>query len=233
MFLSFAQRGSELTEAIDDPECDSEKLTKTYKQFYLINRALSQSRTIYKQHIRPLMSEDRQYSLLDIGYGAGDIALSYKHWAQADGLSLKISGVDTSARALAFVDQYHAGSGIDFRHLSSAELVERGDKFDFVISNHILHHLNEEQLASVLNDANILASRAAIFNDLERSALAYYLFKFIAPLIFHRSFIVPDGLISIRRSYTLSEIAQKISHPWTAKTLFPFRLLLIREGEGS
>lgn len=228
MFLSFVQRGSELTEAIDDPECDSAKLTKTYQQFSLINRALSQSRTIYKHYIRPLMIEDRQYSLLDIGYGAGDIALSYQRWAQADGLSLKISGVDTSARALEFVAQYHADAGIDFQHRSSEELVERGEKFDFVISNHILHHLNDEQLVSVLNDANALATQAAVFNDIERNALAYYLFKFIAPLFFRRSFIVPDGLISIRRSYKLSEINQKIFHPWTAKTLFPFRLLLIR-----
>ncbi|MGH8488404.1 MAG: hypothetical protein ACREXS_05935 [Gammaproteobacteria bacterium] len=63
------------TEIMDDPRCDRERLYRTYRQFRAVNAALSRIRSVYKRWIRPAMRiHEHSYSLLDIGFGGGDIA---------------------------------------------------------------------------------------------------------------------------------------------------------------
>ena len=70
-----------------------------------------------------------------------------------------------------------------------------------------------------------LALRAALHNDLRRSAAAYALFA-AAALPLTGSYIRRDGLTSIRRSYTVPELAAVVPHGWTAEPHSPFHCLL-------
>ncbi len=229
MPLVLRQRQPELVEKMDLENCDPVLLANTYRQFGTINLLLSKWRKIYQQEMRPLMQPGNRYSLLDIGFGGGDVALKLADWAKKDGFTLNITGIETDSRAVEFVQQLVLPERVTFRHCSSTQLVKEQSSFDFVISNHVLHHLGARQAQKLLGEAKQLASQKVLFTDIERSDLGYAMFAAIAPLIFRNSFIVYDGLISIKRSYTRAELAEIIPDNWSIKRLFPFRLLLIYE----
>ncbi|MCI0400462.1 MAG: methyltransferase domain-containing protein [Gammaproteobacteria bacterium] len=217
---------------MDDPNCDLEMLYNTYRQFRFINVLLSRSKVIYGDWIKPAMSEqDRSYSLLDIGFGGGDIPLAIAQWAKTDGYKLRITGIDIDPRAVDYVNTLAWPENLYFRLASVQELVENGERFDFVISNHMLHHLNSAEFLEMLNSAALLSRRYAIFMDLERSDLAYCLFAIFALPVSWKSFIRHDGLVSLRRSYTFEELKRLTPSGWLVDRVFPFRLLLIRKGD--
>ncbi|WP_421772891.1 class I SAM-dependent methyltransferase [Gracilimonas sp.] len=224
VFLS--KRRPNLIEYMDRDDCDPQLLENTYRQFSTINLLLSQWKRIYKNELRPLMHKGKTYSLLDIGFGGGDVPLKLSEWANKDGLELQITAIETDQRAFEFARQLEAPNQVTFQHCSSTDLVSQSRTYDFVISNHVLHHLAEDQLLQVLDEAKSLSLQKVIFNDIERSDIGYFLFANFARLIFRNSFIVPDGLISIKRSYTIKELKQVAPAGWQVQRLFPFRLLL-------
>jgi 2-polyprenyl-3-methyl-5-hydroxy-6-metoxy-1,4-benzoquinol methylase len=224
VFLS--KRRPDLIEYMDRDDCDPQLLKNTYRQFATINLLLSQWKRIYKNELRPLMQKGETYSLLDIGFGGGDVPLKLSEWAKEDGLDLKITAIETNKRAIEFIQQLQAPEQITFRHCSSTELLSQSASYDFVISNHVLHHLSKDQTFQILAEAKSLALQKVVFNDIERSDIGYALFTTFARLIFRNSFIVPDGLISIKRSYTKSELDEIAPSGWQVQRLFPFRLLL-------
>lgn len=224
VFLS--KRRPNLIEYMDRDDCDPQLLENTYRQFATINLLLSQWKRLYKNELRPLMHKGETYSLLDIGFGGGDVPLKLSEWAKKDGLDLKITAIETDQRAFEFARQLEAPNQVTFRHCSSTDLVSQSHTYDFVISNHVLHHLPENQALKILDEAKSLAVQKVIFNDIERSDIGYFLFASFARLIFRNSFIVTDGLISIKRSYTRAELAEVAPAGWKVQRLFPFRLLL-------
>jgi 2-polyprenyl-3-methyl-5-hydroxy-6-metoxy-1,4-benzoquinol methylase len=227
MPLVLARRAGALQEAMDDPASSPAKLQRTYAQFARINGLFAAWRRVYTSFLRPVMRENAHTRLLDIGCGGGDIPLALWRWAAQDGLKLEVHAIDPDARALAYVRSRGFPAAIHFEQASSRDLVTRGEAYDLVISNHLLHHLSEEALSALLCDSEVLG-KVALHNDIERGDLAYATFAVLTGPFFHHSFIVSDGLISIRRSYTCGEL-QKLAPPsWRVRRLFPYRLLLTR-----
>lgn len=231
MPLFLAKRACHLTEAMDDPDCDPALLERSYHQFRAVNGLLSRSRFVYKRFIRPLMSDPgRGYSLLDIGFGGGDIARGLARWAQQDGLDLRVTGIDIDPRAYAYVQHFPRSPKLSFRLADVATLVARGERFDFVLSNHVVHHLDVPGLQAMLTATRALGARIVVFNDIRRSDLAYLGFWLLTAVAFRRSYIRHDGLISIRRSYTAKELRALVPAGWEVRRAMPFRLLLIHRG---
>ena len=231
-----ATRDTALRELMDDPDCDTHQLSRTYEQFRSINRLVSGWRRLYLRHIRPLLSPERQTSLLDIGSGGGDIACALVDWARADGLALEVTAIDPDPRAHRFAThRYGSGTAVHFRCASSAHLVREGAVFDVVVSNHLLHHLTEREFGRVLEDSLALARTLVLHNDIARSRTAYAAF-WIASLAYRgRSFVRVDGLRSIRRSYRRDELvwaatSALLGH-WRVVRAFPSRLLLIADSQ--
>ncbi|MFP4616508.1 MAG: methyltransferase domain-containing protein [Thiohalorhabdus sp.] len=217
---------------MDAPDCDPDELANTYRQFFWINALLSRSRMLYRRWLRPRMGEPgATYSLLDIGFGGGDIPLRIAAWARREGIDLRVRGVETDARAVEYANQQPLPDGVRFEHGDAHELAARGERYDFVLSNHMLHHLVGEELEGMLATAATLCRRVALFNDLVRTDVGYGLFSAVTPLFFRRSFIREDGLRSIRRSYTREELARRVGAGWRVTPLYPFRLLLVYDRE--
>lgn len=213
---------------MDQPDCDPVRLENTYRQFGVVNRLLSGWRRLYSREIRPLASTSAgPFTLLDVGSGGGDLAVTLHNWARSDGLDLRITGIDPDARATAFALRRPPIAGVEFRQAHSSGLVAEGRRYDIVISNHVLHHLSAGELALLLRDSEDLAIRACLHNDLRRSPAAYALFS-AAALPFRYSFIRADGLTSIRRSYTPDELAAAAPDGWTVRRTAAFHQALVR-----
>ena len=218
-------------EEMDRPDCDPERLDRTYRQFALVNRIISGWHGLYRSRLRPLLSPSAPATLLDIGCGGGDLALMLAAWAAHDGLQLDITGIDPDPRAFRFAAHRPPVPRVVFRQAVSGELVAEGAAFDFTISNHVLHHLDAAELQGLLNDSAQLTRRLSLHNDLRRSALAYALFA-AGALPLTGSYIRGDGLTSIRRSYTVTELAAVVPPGWTAEPHSPFHCLLSHRPDG-
>ena len=217
-------RDTSAVELMDDPECDRRLLERTYRQFDLVNRLVSGWRRLYVDTLRPVLAERPRPTLLDVGFGGGDIPRHLAAWAERDGLDLEVTAVDPDPRAAAYVRRAPAGP-VRYRQATSGELVEEGRRFDVVVSNHVLHHLDPDGVQGLLHDSERLARRLALHNDLRRSCLAHAAYGVVTRPLARRSFVHTDGLISIRRAYRPAELAA-VRPGWRVQARRPYRLLL-------
>lgn len=220
-----------LRELMDDPDCDLAGLRHTYAQFRVVNRLVARWGLVYRRRIRPLLTTDQPNTLLDIGSGGGDLARALSRWARRDGFDLAVTAIDPDDRAHAYAVAQEPEAGVTFRRAGSGDLVAEGARFDVVVSNHLLHHLDAEELAGLLADSDRLARRLVVHNDIARSRLAYAAYRVASRPFARRSFIHVDGLRSIRRSYRVGELAEVVTEPWRVTGQCPARVLLLRDGQ--
>ena len=230
------QRDIAATEEMDRPDADPALLERTYAQFRLVNLVVSGWRGVYLRLVRPQLPRRGTGTILDIGCGGGDVALALLRWARADGYDVRVLGIDPDARAHDFSTRAAASSGlgepgIEFRRATSSELVAEGARFDVVVSNHVLHHLDPPQLAGVLADSQRLARGLAIHSDIHRRRSALLLFGLATLPLAGSSYIRRDGLTSIRRSYTRNELSRALPPGWHAHPQRPYRNLAIWHAE--
>ncbi|HWL59983.1 MAG TPA: methyltransferase domain-containing protein [Microbacteriaceae bacterium] len=223
-----AARDTVARERMDDPDCDSVMLERTYHRFAALNAVVSRERRRYRRWIRPRLRSDRATRLLDIGTGAADSLRRARAWAARDGFELAALGIDTDPRAI----QYAAtrSPGIELLATTSAELADAGRAFDLVVSNHLLHHLADGEVVALLNDSARLTAPGgvAVHSDIARSRGAYAAFAAVTwplqagPL--RGTFIRDDGLVSIARSRTAAELAQLAPAGWDVARAAPSRV---------
>ena len=233
MLPSLRERAVDAVEVMDDPNCDADTLRRTYANFKYVNAVVSGLRHSYRHDIRPRLSADVPHTLLDIGSGGGDVARSLARWAARDGLLLAITAIDPDARAHDYATSRPALPGLVFRRAWSADLVAAGERFDIVLSNHVLHHLGAAELGALLVDSERLSRGIVLHGDIERHPLAYLGFALGTWPFFRRSYIRADGLTSIRRSFTRRELAAVAPPGWTVRRERPYRLMLTWPAPGS
>lgn len=220
------ERDQATTERMDDPNCDLTMLHRTYAQFQVVNRVVAGWQHTYHHYLRPVLRRDQPNTLLDIGAGGADVTRAIARWALRDGFALQITAADPDERAHAWATRHDPTGDITYRRALSSELVDQGQTFDLVVSNHLLHHLQDEALRGLLRDSEQLARIRAVHSDIRRSRTAYLLFSVGTWPFFPGSFIREDGLTSIRRSYTENELRNAARPGWRVSTQRPWRNLL-------
>ena len=226
------ERAVDAVEQMDRSDCDPQKLERTYAQFWLINAVVSGWRRNYVRYLRPLLEGPGPHTLLDIGSGGGDLARSLARWTARDGIDLRITALDPDPRAYAFAAA-RPRPKIEFRQAYSSDLVAEGRSYDLVISNHMLHHLDEAQFKGLLADSEQLTRKLCLHSDIERHPAGYALFSLGTLPFFPGSFIREDGLTSIRRSFTAGELAAAAPDGWWTLRHHPWQNLLMYAGTGS
>lgn len=229
MTNGLARRDGTLRELMDDPDCDPDRLRRTLERFGAVNRLVSGWGAVYRHRIRPFAhARGGAITMLDIGCGGGDVVRRVTALARRDRLEVTAVGIDPDERALA-VARAAGDDSVTYRRAYSADLVAEGCRFDLVISNHLLHHLDDGEVVAVLADSRTLSRGLVLHSDIARSRAAYAAYSVgITPLA-PGSFLRTDGLRSIRRSWTRSELARRLPSGWQVDRPAPFRLLARHE----
>lgn len=195
-------------EMMDRADADPDRLDRTLRQFRWINALFSASRTLLREHFFSVMARDpaRRYTLLDVGAGGCDIAVWAAREARKRGLRLDISALDNDPRILPFarraVREYP-----DIRVLEGNALdLGRAGDFDFIFSNHFLHHLDWDEIGTFLGQVLAATRLAFVMNDLKRSRWSYLGCTIFLGLSTRRSYAFHDGRLSIRRGFLPGEL---------------------------
>ncbi|TQJ30235.1 methyltransferase domain-containing protein [Microbacterium sp. SLBN-146] len=230
--LDLSRRDPDLRELMDDPACDPRRLAATYARFGVVNRLVSAWGRVYRQLLRPeLQRLGRPARVLDLGSGGGDVVRRLATLARADGLQVTWTGADPDPRALDAA-QRTSTPGVAFVQATSSELRHAGERFDAVLSNHVLHHLDDDELQVFAADSLAVSTGPVLHGDIARSAGAYGLYAVgITPLA-PGTFLRTDGLRSIRRSYTPAELQPVLGSDWRVESPAAFRLLAVGRGRG-
>jgi 2-polyprenyl-3-methyl-5-hydroxy-6-metoxy-1,4-benzoquinol methylase len=236
--VDLARRDVDAVELMDDPAADPVTLDRTYDRFRLVNAVVSNPAAVYRDWVRPRLSVAHTTRLLDVGAGGADLPRALLARARRDGLPLEVVAIDPDERAAAWVASQPPVPGLEFRRAMSRELADAGERFDVVLSNHVLHHLSPEELGALLADSERLVAPGgvAVHGDIARGPFAYAGFWLgtlpFAWNLLAGSFIRADGLTSIRRSFTPAELALAVPAGWRVRRAFPSRLELVWGDDG-
>lgn len=229
MIPNLKYRDPSLRELMDDPECDLQLLENTYRQFGTINRLLAGWEKIFTRFILPHCRPGQRYTLLDLGSGGGDLAVFIADLSRKYDREIQVYATDPDQRAYLYALKNNRGTDVLFLDDTLEKIASTDMQFDFVISNHLMHHLQEDELRTIMETAAGICEINVIFSDIRRSTVGYVLFSTAIRPFFRNSFIIPDGLTSIRRSFTKSELEHVVPPGWEVKKMFPFRLLTVHQ----
>ena len=229
-FVDLKHRSYE-EELMDRHDADPRRLKRTIEQFALLNHLFSSSVPLFKKHILPvLLSEpEREWTFLDFGSGGCDIDRAVVRLCRKHGLKVKITALDLDPRVLPWARALCAGypeitpvtgSVFDLEHLGT---------FDFVLSNHTLHHFTYPQVRRAVELCLAHGRRGFLLNDLRRSFWAYVGYTIFTGLLVRGSLAYYDGRLSIRRGFTVAELERELaglSRPIRVGTASPARIVL-------
>lgn len=220
-----ARRDEHVQELMDDPGCDGAALRRTVARFDTVNRLVAGWRGAYTRRLRPVLARTPGPArILDIGCGGGDVLRRLVTYARTDGFDVRGVGIDPDERCLDVARAAPTMPGVAYRSARSDDIVAAGDRFDIVVSNHLLHHLGPADLDGLWRDSMALTTGICLHSDILRSRIAYGAYA-VGIIPFARgTFLRVDGLRSIRRSFRPRELTLRTPAGWTVETSVPFRV---------
>jgi len=146
------------------------------------------------------MPAGAQLSVLDVGFGEGDMLRRIHRWGTRRGLRMALSGVDLNRWSTAAAE---AATPPSMKiHYATQNLFDLSPgETDVVISSLFTHHLTDAQIVEFLVWMEARAQRGWFVNDLHRHPLAFHGFRLLSGVAGWHRFVQHDGLISVARSF--------------------------------
>ena len=232
----FSKRSYE-PEIMDDLEMEGEELASTLRQIANVNRWLGGTAVILNG-IKKILRHGNKPKILkiaDFGCGGGEILRAIALWARKKGIKTELTGYDANAFTIAFArEQSTDFPEIKFEQLDIFKFNSTENQFDITLCSLFLHHFKEDEIIKIIKLLYPASSKAFLINDLQRSALAYYLFKFVTFTLNASKMVRSDGLLSIRKSFRKKDLrffaesayVKNYSIKW--KWAFRYELLLLK-----
>jgi len=199
---------SNAAELMDDFSMKGELLRDTLDKLGKINKWLGGNH-ITLDGLRYLLKDipkDKTYTIIDLGCGHGDILRLIADYGRKNNYSFNLIGIDANQDAIDYaVELSEDYDELSFKNLDVFSEEFRNLNYDIVLSTLFLHHLDQNEIHTLLKDINAKAKLGIVVNDLHRNRMAYGLFKSLG-LVISNHMIVQDGLTSILRAFKRKEL---------------------------
>jgi SAM-dependent methyltransferase len=228
--MSLASRARQ-QEQMDDPSLAPLVYEKVLRDLSRINRLTLAARPILSFLERTLRGREG-FSLLDVGFGHGDMMRRIARWARSRGHSGELTGVDLNPRS---EDIARAATPREYPiRYRTGDYAEEEGPFDFIVSSLVAHHMTDAELQSFIRYMERHARIGWMINDLHRHAFAHTAYPYLARLARVHRIVREDGRLSIARAFRPAEwmaILDEAKVPQGAARIvryFPFRLCVER-----
>ncbi|MBI2254402.1 MAG: methyltransferase domain-containing protein [Proteobacteria bacterium] len=200
--MQFAQR-NDLSELMDTESVTPEDFAACLKDLATVNRLTLAMRPTFAwlNRVTRNWPADRSLSILDVGYGQGDMLRAIWHWARRRRLKVVLEGVDLNPLSeLAARNATPQEMNIRF-HTGDVFALQPERCFDVIISSLVTHHLTDAQIVAFIRLMERQTNVGWLINDLHRHAVSYHVFHAWAALAGWHRFVRHDGPVSIARSF--------------------------------
>lgn len=200
---------------MDDFSLKGELLRDTLDKLGNINKWLGGNRVTLDGIIQLLKNQpkNKTYTIIDLGCGHGDILRQVAKYGRKHEYSFRLIGIDANQDAIAYATELSSEyPNITFKSIDIFSDQFETLNFDIALTTLFLHHFKEEEIKILLKKLYANANIGLVINDLQRSKLAYGLFKLLG-LVITNQMIKQDGLTSILRAFKreeLEEISQQL-----------------------
>jgi 2-polyprenyl-3-methyl-5-hydroxy-6-metoxy-1,4-benzoquinol methylase len=218
-------------EQMDAADLDPAVYDKVLADLSKVNRWTFTARPTL-DFLKRAVGTSKRFSLLDVGFGQGDMLRDIGHWARRRGITADLVGVDLNAKSVVSARAATPPDlAIDYR---AGDYADQGDGFDYVISSQVTHHMTDDQLRAFIRFMEDKARRGWLISDLHRHGFSHWGFPILARLMGVHRIVREDGTLSIARSFRPAEweaiLADAGVAPDTVRIVrrFPFRLCVER-----
>jgi len=223
LFLDTTYR-SNATEIMDDFSMKGELLRDTLDKLGNINKWLGGNR-ITLHGVKQLLKQqpkDKTYTILDLGCGHGDILRLLADYGRKHNYRFNLIGIDANQDAVDYATELStAYPELSFKNEDVFSENLHTLDYDMVLTTLFLHHFKEQDIIALLDKLAKKATLGIVVNDLQRSKIAYALFKCLGFFISNKM-ITQDGLTSILRAFKREELV-KISKALNLKSEIHWR----------
>ena len=191
---------------MDCPEVDSEQLRKSLRFIRQINWLLGYTRitVAYLERFSRNWKQGQIIRIIDVASGSADIPRAVLRWADRRGQEVRITALDLHARTIAEARRESPDRRLSIVRADALDLPFRDGSFDYAMTNMFLHHLDDDQIVTVLKNMARVARRGIIVADLIRNRRAYAWITLLTllanPMVKH------DGRASVAQALTHEEV---------------------------
>jgi SAM-dependent methyltransferase len=228
----FSRRSYEL-EHLDKGDYTPEEYEGCLVELRRINKWLGDARALRASLVPEIeRARLREFSLLDVGAGSGELLRVVAREARARGWrAARLVGLELNERsARAIVEESRGFEEIGAVRGDAFHLPFADGAFDYVVCSLFTHHFRDEGVVEILREFRRIARRRLFVIDLHRHALAYLLYTTAGRLFLRNRLTREDGALSIRRGFRAGELrglaAKAGLRQVEVRRRFPFRLVL-------
>jgi ubiquinone/menaquinone biosynthesis C-methylase UbiE len=231
MFERFRQRSPEL-ERLDRGDYTPEEYEGCLVELRRINRWLGDASALRRTALRELERDGaREFSLLDVGAGSGELLRVAARWARSRGSTARLVGIELNERsAQSILEESREFGEINAVRADALRLPFADDAFDYAVCSLFTHHFRDEGVVAVLREMSRVTRRRVYVIDIHRHALAYFFYTTAGRLLLHSQLVREDGALSILRGFLPEELRRLAERAGLAgakvERRFPYRLVL-------
>ena len=219
-------------ELMDGPDFDLEKVHNTFRLLVPVNRlfgGIAPGLSFFRRESRS-WDREQTYRILDLGCGAGDMAVALARWARRRGYRLEIDAIDHHPLIADLARE--RCRGYPEIKVSCRDVLQLEDGgHDYVHASQFVHHFPDDEVVPLLEHMLGLSRRKVVVNDLVRAPLAYlstWLFTLWTSHVFRH-----DARLSVRRGFKVDELKALLRrggmNGFRLEKHFFYRFLLIVE----
>ncbi|MBO9516770.1 MAG: methyltransferase domain-containing protein [Porphyrobacter sp.] len=217
-------------ELMDDPALDAATYHAVLADLAKVNRTTFAYRPTL-DFLRRAVGQKSPFTLLDVGFGDGDMLRHVARWAKKHGIVAELTGIDLNSRSKAAAESVPS-PGAPIRYLTGDYADLAGSGFDCVISSLVTHHMTESELAKFLHFMEDEAREGWFVNDLHRHGFSYTTWPLLSGAMGWHPIVRADGHTSIARSFRPAEWHERLAREGITQARvrrwFPFRLCVER-----
>lgn len=205
--MDFTRRSTE-RELMEDVMLPEKDLYHALEDISKVNRWLGGNRITVKAvaSILNKYPNKTHWTIVDIGSGDGEMLRILSKKFSTSKVHLSFTGIDISKKSVETSRRCSKDfTDISYR-LENILTAKQAEVFDIAISTLTLHHIPEDQMIPFLKGMLARAKYGVIVNDLQRSKLAYRLFKLISRIFIKSPVAKNDGLVSIASGFKRNEL---------------------------